>query len=91
MKEAHEIGTPIMRTMFYQFPNDSKNWELTDQYMYGERYLVAPVLYAGAKSREVYLPKGYRWRELESGSVFNGGTTIKVALTLETMPVFEKI
>lgn len=91
MKEAHEIGTPVMRTMFYQFPDDEKCWELSDEYMYGDRYLVAPVLYAGAKEREVYLPKGCSWRMLESGSVFEGGTIIKVALTLESMPVFERL
>ena len=91
MKEAHEIGSPIMRTMFYQFPEDEKCWDLSDQYMYGDRYLVAPVLYAGAKEREVYLPKGCKWKEIESGSVYDGGATVKVELTLDTMPVFEKI
>lgn len=91
MKEAHELGTPIMRTMFYQFPDDEKCWELSDEYMYGDRYLVAPVLYPGVKDREVYLPKGYTWRELESGSVFQGGSTIKVLLTLESMPVYERL
>lgn len=91
MKEAHEIGTPVMRTMFYQFPEDERCWELSDEYMYGDRYLVAPVLYDAAKEREVYLPKGCTWKEIESGSVYQGGTTIKITLTLESMPVFERI
>ena len=91
MKEAHENGTPIMRTMFYQFPDDEKCWELSDEYMYGDHYLVAPVLYAGVKDREVYLPKDCSWRELESGSVFQGGSTIQVSLTLESMPVYERL
>lgn len=91
MEEAHEKGTPVMRTMFYQFPKDRRCWELSDQYMYGERYLVAPVLYAGAKRREVYLPNGHMWKDTESGNIYKGGTTIEVALTLESMPVFEML
>ncbi|TAH66568.1 MAG: family 31 glucosidase [Anaerolineaceae bacterium] len=91
MKEAHEIGSPIMRTMFYQFPDDEKCWDLSDQYMYGDSYLVAPVLYEGVKEREVYLPKGCKWRDLESNTVYQGGNTIQVALTLESMPVFERL
>lgn len=91
MKEAHELGSPIMRTMFYQFPADDKCWELSDQYMYGDKYLVAPILYAGAKEREVYLPKGYQWRDMETNSVYEGDTTIKVPLTLDSMPVFERL
>jgi len=91
MKEAHELGSPVMRTMFYQFPDDEKCWQLSDQYMYGDRYLVAPVLYAGAKERTVYLPCGYKWRDTETNAVYEGGQTIKVALSLETMPVFERL
>ena len=91
MKEAHEKGTPIMRTMFYQFPKDEMCWTVEDQYMYGDRFLVAPVLYAGAKTRNVYLPKDFQWKDIENGSIYEGGTTIEVELSLETMPVFEKI
>ena len=91
MKEAHELGSPIMRTMFYQFPDDDKCWNLSDQYMYGDKYLVAPILYAGAKEREVYLPKGYQWRDMETNSVYEGDTTIKVPLSLDSMPVFERL
>ncbi len=90
MKEAHEKGTPIMRTLFYQFPEDENCWEITDEYMYGSRYLVAPVLFAGIKERSVYLPKGCNWKAMESDSMYPGGETIKVQLTIESIPVFER-
>lgn len=91
MKEAHEKGTPVMRTMFFEFPEDEICWTAEDQYMYGDRYLVAPVLYPGAQKRKVYLPRGCKWRDMESGTVYNGGETIEVELSLEYMPVFEKV
>jgi alpha-D-xyloside xylohydrolase len=90
MKEAHEKGTPVMRPLFYEFSGDEKCWEIADEYMYGDRYLVAPILYAGMKERSVYLPSGYQWKEIESGAIFSGGETIKLKLSLESMPVFEK-
>ncbi len=91
MKEAHEKGTPVMRTMFYEFPDNEKCWTVEDQYMYGDRYLVAPVLYQGAKKRNVYLPAGYKWKDTDNGSVYAGGQTIEVQLSLESMPVFERL
>jgi alpha-D-xyloside xylohydrolase len=90
MKEAHEKGTPVMRPLFYEFSGDEKCWGIADEYMYGDRYLVAPILYAGMKERSVYLPSGFRWKEIESEAIFTGGETIKIKLSLESMPVFEK-
>ena len=58
MQQAHENGTPVMRTMFYEFPDDPVCWELKDQYMFGSDLLVAPVVYKDAEEREVYLPAG---------------------------------
>jgi alpha-D-xyloside xylohydrolase len=90
MKEAHEKGTPVMRTLFYEFPGDERCWEITDEYMYGDHYLVAPVLYAGLQERAVYLPKGCNWKEIDSGLIYSGGETIQIKLSLESIPVFEK-
>ncbi len=89
-KEAHENGSPLIRTMFYEFPEDKKCWELEDQYMFGDRYLVAPVLEAGMKSRQVYLPEG-SWKDIHNGQVYPGGQTITRETPLEELPVFEKI
>lgn len=91
MLEAHEKGTPIMRTLFYEFPNDNKCWEIEDEYMYGDTYLVTPILYAGQKVRTVYFPAGVNWREIESGVIYTGGASVQINITIEDMPVFSKI
>ena len=88
MAEAHEKGTPVMRTMFYEFPEDETCWQVEDQYLYGSRYLVAPVLEAGQTTRRVYLPMGCRWTAMEGGAAYEGGQWIDAACPLETMPVF---
>ncbi len=88
--EAHENGSPLLRAMFYEFPEDEKCWELQDQYMFGGKYLVAPVLQLGQFRREVYLPAG-SWKLTSTGEVFQGGQTVTVDAPLEYMPVFERL
>ena len=90
MKEATQNGSPLMRTMFYEFPEDEKCWNITDQYMFGARYLVAPVLELGQRSRKVYLPKG-TWKNINDGKSYEGGCVIEADAPLEFIPVFEKI
>ena len=91
MAQAHEKGTPVMRTMFYAFPQDKTCWQVEDQYMFGDDYLVAPVLYPGVTTRRVYLPEGFRWQDLESGEVHEGGRYVEVPAPLEVIPVFRKM
>lgn len=90
MEEAHRNGAPVMRTMFYEFPEDEKCWELDDQYMFGSEYLVAPILREGLREREVYLPKG-TWRSLREDKEYAGGQTVLCPAPLEDIPVFRKI
>ena len=90
MREAHEQGLPLMRAMFYAFPGDPACAGLKDQYMFGDRYLVAPVMAPGARRRDVCLPAG-RWRNVDTGEVVEGGRTLSVAAPLESIPVFERI
>lgn len=87
MKEASENGSPVIRTMFYEFPEDAHCWELTDQYMFGSDYLVAPILHAGERQREVYLPAG-SWRNINSGESYSGGQTVVCEAPIEYIPVF---
>lgn len=91
MEEAHEKGTPVMRTLFYEFPEDKECWEVEDEYMYGNKFLVAPILAAGVKERRVYLPAGAQWKDCESNKLYDGGQYINVEVTLENMPVFQKV
>ena len=90
MREASENGSPVMRAMFYEFPDDPMCWEADEQYMFGSRYLVAPVLYAGMAERDVYLPAG-KWKNIATGEELAGGRKVTVAAPLEVIPVFEKL
>lgn len=88
MKEAHEKGTPVMRPMFYDFPDDTAAWEAETQYMFGPDLIVAPVMEAGMETRTVYLPKGTRFKEAATGKMYDGGQTVTVETPLDIIPVF---
>lgn len=94
MRQAHESGAPVMRTLFYEFPHDKKSWEVSEQYMYGDKYLCCPVLEAGTTRLSVYLPPltdGKKWSAFSGdGTSYEGGQTVEVDCPLDTMPVFVK-
>lgn len=90
MQQAHEKGTPVMRPLFYDFPEDGKAWETEDAYMFGPDILVAPVMYAGQTTRSVYLPAGAVWTNYWTGDKLEGGQTVSVEAPLEQIPLFMK-
>ena len=88
MAEAHEKGTPVMRTMFYEFPEDAACWDISDAYMFGSDILVAPIVRAKATSRTVYLPAGASWTLANTGDVYEGGKAYEIEAPIETLPIF---
>ncbi|KAK0334445.1 hypothetical protein LTR91_016932 [Friedmanniomyces endolithicus] len=100
MREAHEKGSPITRPMFYEFPKDEQCWERScdSQYMFGSKYLVAPVMTAGAAGRSVYVPKDSKWQRVDEtsgkgqGEFLQGGQRIEVhAPWTESNPLFVRV
>ncbi|HIX71010.1 TIM-barrel domain-containing protein [Enterococcus diestrammenae] len=88
MTQAHEKGAPVLRGMFYEFPEDATTWDLKDQYMFGGDVLVAPVMVAGATTRRVYLPQGAQWTDARDGKVYQGGQWLDSKAAIETLPIF---
>ena len=88
MRRASETGEPVMRPLFFDFPEDQKAWETEDAYMFGKDLLVAPVMEAGVSERAVYLPAGTRWKESATGRIYEGGETVSASAPIDIIPVF---
>ena len=88
MKDAHENGSPVMRPLFYDFPEDGRCWEEETEYMFGQDLLVAPILHKGERKRQVYLPANAVWKDYWSGETFSGGNSILADAPLSRIPVF---
>ena len=87
MWEAHKTGAPVMRPLFYDFPEDETAWQTEDSYMLGPDLLVSPVMEAGMTERVVYLPKGTRWKDAYTGRIYMGGQTVTVPAPIDVIPV----
>ncbi|GAA0980042.1 alpha-xylosidase [Nocardiopsis tropica] len=68
--QAHRRGTPVMRAMVLEFPEDPTCHHLDTQYMLGGDLLVAPVLSPDG-SVEYYVPEGV-WTHLLTGETVRG-------------------
>ena len=83
------MAAPFMRAMVIDYADDPVCLNLDRQYMFGDDYLVAPVMYEGMREREVYLPAG-KWEDIRDGKVYDGGCTITAATPIESIPVFKR-
>merc|ERR1712142_1276234 len=54
--EAMELSRPVIRPLWMLNPNDPVSQRIDDQFLVGDKILVAPILERGAVKRDVYLP-----------------------------------
>ena len=85
MMEAHERGTPMMRPMMLEFPEDPACDALDRQYMLGESLLIAPIFREDGRV-DYYLPEG-RWTNLLTGEVKDGGRWTRETHGFMTLPL----
>ncbi|HVN18356.1 MAG TPA: TIM-barrel domain-containing protein [Dongiaceae bacterium] len=86
--KTYQTGSPYMRALFLDFPDDPNVADLRDEYMFGPAFLVAPVTEQGVTSRKVYLPAGEDWYNFWTNEQLHGGQTIKVDAPIDKLPLF---
>lgn len=88
VKHAATSGEPIVRYMEYEFPGEGLE-DLKEQFMLGDKWLVAPVVQKGQTIKKVHLPKG-KWKD-ETGNIIKGGQIVDLKVDMASIPYFEKI
>lgn len=81
-------GATFMQSLPLAFGTDAKCADVKDEYMFGNSFLVAPVLKDQATSRTVYLPAGQQWYDFWTGSKTEGGATLTKTAPLNIMPLY---
>ncbi len=97
-----EDGTPPFRALVLDAPDDTRLYTVDDQYMIGDRMMVAPIFVEESSSaplglprrkpegaRRVVLPKG-GWHDFWTGEAVQGGTEISIPTSIEKIPVYVK-
>jgi alpha-glucosidase (family GH31 glycosyl hydrolase) len=85
---ASKTGEPIMKSMEFNYPNKGYA-TIIDQFLLGDKLLIAPVVTKGATKRIVVIPEG-KWKSF-NGQIIKGPKTIDVKVQLNDLPYFEKI
>ncbi|MEI6048984.1 MAG: glycoside hydrolase family 31 protein [Bacteroidota bacterium] len=86
--KAAQTGEPIVKPMEFNYP-DKGYAGITDQFLLGDKLLVAPVIIKGATKRSVVIPEG-KWKSFD-GKIITGPKTIEIPVQLKDLPYFEKI
>jgi len=87
VKETCETGLPIIRSLWFRYPDDPIAVARGDEYLWGRDILVAPVVKKGATSRSLYLPRG-TWYDFWTQEKVAGGKEISREVDLATMPLY---
>ena len=84
--EAHTHGTPVLRPMQFEFPDDPGAAYLDRQYMLGRDLLVAPV-FTPSGEVELYLPPG-TWTNWFTGEKVAGGGWRREVHGFDSIPLY---
>ncbi|HEY0174603.1 MAG TPA: TIM-barrel domain-containing protein [Pyrinomonadaceae bacterium] len=90
-REHAETGAPVMRPLWYEYPDDQRTYTVEDQYLVGRDLLVAPVVREGATKRGVYFPAGDDWVDWWTGRRYEGGKDAEVEAPLDRLPLFARV
>lgn len=89
MDKASLDGTPVMRPMFFDYPDDKTCYETGDQYIFGDDIIFAPITTQGQTKRKVYLPAG-KWTLTKDKSVYEGGNWYEIDAQISEFIAFVK-
>jgi 1,3-alpha-isomaltosidase len=80
-------GRPLMRALFFEFPDDPRIWDFPYTYLLGDDLLVAPVVEPGTEEQHVYLPDG-EWIDPWTRETFSGPTVVTCEAPVDRIPVY---
>ncbi len=85
-------GIPLIRPMYYEWPEEEAAYEADHQYMFGD-LLVAPITQEseelGMAKKKVWLPEGI-WTDIFTNLTYTGNRYVTIYRDSGSMPVFAK-
>lgn len=100
--QTHYNDASMMLPLAMVFPKDRNVFDLKNQFMFGDSFMVCPVtqpmyyqpnskkIKKSTLTREVYLPEGTDWYDFWTGKKYQGGQTLTVSADISTLPLFVK-
>lgn len=87
--ESYKTGLPVIRPLVLEYPYDKNTYELQDEFLLGDKLLVAPFIELGADSKTVYLPDGL-WYDYFTFEEYQGKEYYEIQADINRIPLFVK-
>jgi len=88
--DNNQTGIPLMRPLFFNEPEKEELIEVSNTYMWGDNFLVSPIVESGLKEKDVYFPDHNTWFDFYTDEEYNGGVIHNIELVEDHIPVFVK-
>ena len=86
--DNNQKGTPLMRPLFFEEPNNNTLTTVAGSYFWGNDFLITPITKAGVTSTEIYFPKSNNWFDFYTNEKHNAGTTESIKVNEDYIPTF---
>ena len=86
--ENNQKGTPLMRPLFFEEPENKQLLAVCETYFWGNNFLVTPITKPGISSVSIYFPKKNNWFDFYSDQKQIAGSTEKITVSEDHIPVF---
>jgi alpha-glucosidase len=80
-------GVPIIQSLVNYDQDDSQTHFRSDEFIFGDKILVCPILEPNATGRRMYIPRG-RWYNFWDDTVITGGRETRAEADIDSMPIF---
>lgn len=87
--EVTDKGAAFIKPLAHDYPNDRECWNIQNQFLFGQAFMICPVIKHGERQRMVYLPEG-RWFDFWTGQALQGGVHIQAEAGLDRIAVYVK-
>ncbi|WP_165730669.1 TIM-barrel domain-containing protein [Polaribacter sp. 20A6] len=85
--ENNQKGTPLMRPIFFE-EDDEKLMTNSTTYLWGNDFLITPILKDSVATKEIYFPNTANWFNFYTDEKVVGGQTKSVELEEATIPTY---
>ncbi len=86
--DNNQNGTPLMRPLFFDEPNNTKLQSNSETYLWGNDFLVTPIIKPGCTTTSVYFPAKSNWFDFYNNQKQEGGGAATVTVTEDHIPVY---
>jgi len=84
----NQTGIPLMRPLFFEEPENIEIYEVADTYLWGNDFLVSPIMQDSINKKEVYFPGNDNWFDFYSGKKYKGGTRDSISVRQDHIPTY---